>query len=166
MKKRWIALYVENQIGVLAKIAGLFSGKSYNLESLTVGTTEDETISRMTIVVNSNDEIFEQIKKQLNRLVEVIRVTDYTMMNVYRKELMFVKVKKCSREDRSELFHIAEIFHVSVVDYGNNSILLESVQTEERNEELLRLLQEAFTNLEVVRGGSVAIESIHKNRCD
>ena len=72
MKNRWIALYVENQVGVLAKVSGLFSGKSYNLQSLTVGTTEDETISRMTICVTSDDITFEQIKKQLNRMVEVI----------------------------------------------------------------------------------------------
>ena len=74
MKNRWIALYVENQVGVLAKVSGLFSGKSYNLQSLTVGTTEDETVSRMTICVTSDDITFEQIKKQLNRMVEVIKV--------------------------------------------------------------------------------------------
>ena len=78
MKKRWISLYVENQVGVLSKISGLFSGKSYNLESLTVGRTEDPTISRMTIETNSDEETYEQIKKQLNRMVEVIRVIDFT----------------------------------------------------------------------------------------
>ena len=78
MKNRWIALYVENQVGVLAKVSGLFSGKSYNLQSLTVGTTEDATVSRMTICVTSDDITFEQIKKQLNRLVEVIKVIDLT----------------------------------------------------------------------------------------
>ena len=74
MKKRWIALYVENQVGVLAKVSGLFSAKSYNLHSLTVGETEDETVSRMTIGVESDDITFEQIKKQLNCMVEVIKV--------------------------------------------------------------------------------------------
>ena len=69
MKKRWISLYVENQVGVLSKISGLFSGKSYNLDSLTVGTTEDPTVSRMTIATVSDNETFEQIKKQLNRMV-------------------------------------------------------------------------------------------------
>ena len=76
MKKRWISLYVENQVGVLSKISGLFSGKCYNLDSLTVGTTEDPTVSRMTIATVSDDETFEQIKKQLNRLVEVIKVIE------------------------------------------------------------------------------------------
>ena len=78
MKKRWISLYVENQVGVLSKISGLFSGKSYNLDSLTVGTTEDPTVSRMTIATVSDDETFEQIKKQLNRMIEVIKVIDFT----------------------------------------------------------------------------------------
>ena len=68
MKKRWISLYVENQVGVLSKITGLFSGKTYNLDSLTVGTTEDPTVSRMTIATVSDDETFEQIKKQLNQI--------------------------------------------------------------------------------------------------
>ena len=72
MKKRWISLYVENDVGVLAKISGLFSGKSYKLTSLTVGETEDETVSRMTISLISDDKTFEQVKKQLNRALEVI----------------------------------------------------------------------------------------------
>ena len=92
MKNRWIALYVENQVGVLAKVSGLFSGKSYNLQSLTVGTTEDETISRMTICVTSDDITFEQIKKQLNRMVEVIKVIDLTDVPLHMKEILYAKV--------------------------------------------------------------------------
>ena len=90
MKKRWISLYVENQVGVLSKISGLFSGKSYNLDSLTVGTTEDPTVSRMTIGTVSDDETFEQIKKQLNRMVEVIKVIDFTNMFVRMKEILYI----------------------------------------------------------------------------
>ena len=89
-KKRWISLLVENEIGVLARISGLFSGKSYNLNSLTVGTTEDITISRMTISLTSDDQTFEQIKKQLNRSVEVIKVIDFTDIAIHMKELMFI----------------------------------------------------------------------------
>ena len=113
MEKRWLSLYVENRVGVLARIAGLFSGKSYNLQSLTVGTTEDETVSRMTISVESDDATFEQIKKQLNRSVEVI-----------------------------------------------NSILIESVRTEAKNNSILKVFKKRFSSIEVVRGGSVAIDSI------
>ena len=96
MKTRWISLYVENQVGVLSKISGLFSGKSYNLDSLTVGTTEDPTVSRMTIATVSDDETFEQIKKQLNRMVEVIKVIDFTDVFVRMKEILYIKVKKCT----------------------------------------------------------------------
>ena len=92
MKNRWIALYVENEVGVLAKVSGLFAGKSYNLHSLTVGTTEDPTISRMTIGVTSDDVTFEQIKKQLNRMVEVIKVMDLTDTSTHMKEILYVKV--------------------------------------------------------------------------
>ena len=99
MKNRWIALYVENQVGVLAKVSGLFSGKSYNLQSLTVGTTEDESMSRMTICVTSDDITFEQIKKQLNSMVEVIKVIDLTNVPIHMKEILFAKVLHCSVED-------------------------------------------------------------------
>ena len=100
MKKRWISLYVENQVGVLSKISGLFSGKSYNLDSLTVGTTEDPSVSRMTIATVSDDETFEQIKKQLNRMIEVIKVIDFTDVFVRMKEILYVKVFKCTPEDK------------------------------------------------------------------
>ena len=95
MRKRWICLFVENEIGVLARISGLFSGKAYNLDSLTVGVTEDSTISRMTIGLTSDDRTFEQIKKQLGRSVEVIKVVDYTDRPIHRKEILFVRVNHC-----------------------------------------------------------------------
>lgn len=94
MKKRWICLFVENEIGVLARISGLFSGKSYNLDSLTVGMTEDPTVSRMTISLTSDDKTFEQIKKQLGRSVEVIKVVDYTDKTIHMKEILLIKVRK------------------------------------------------------------------------
>lgn len=160
-KKRWISLYVENEIGVLAKISGLFSSKSYNLDSLTVGTTEDKTISRMTISLTSDDETFEQIKKQLNRSVEVIKVVDYTNTPLHMKEILFVKVTNCTEKDKAEAFRIAQVFGVTITDYNKNTVLFECSQTENRNNDLVNLLQECFSNrLEVVRGGSVAIEAI------
>lgn len=160
-KKRWICLYVENEIGVLARISGLFSAKSYNLNSLTVGTTEDETISRMTISLTSDDTTFEQVKKQLNKSVEVIRVVDYTDIPIHMKELLFVKISNCSEDDKSEVFRIAKVFEVKITDYDKNTVLLESVQTETKNNDLIKLLQKCSCNrIEVVRGGSVAIEAI------
>ena len=164
MKNRWIALYVENTVGVLAKVSGLFSGKSYNMQSLTVGTTEDETVSRMTICVTSDDITFEQIKKQLNRMVEVIKVIDLTDVPVHMKEILFVKVMKMDIEQKAEVFQIAKTFdehgHVRVVDVGPDSVLLECMLTESKNNDLINLLRKNFKRIEVVRGGAVAIESI------
>lgn len=161
MKKRWICLFVENDIGVLAKIAGLFSGKSYNLDSLTVGVTEDKTISRMTIGLTSDDRTFEQVKKQLNRCVEVIKVVDYTDIAIHMKELMFIKVNNCSNQDINEIFNISKIFDVSVIDYNRQSILIESAQTENRNNDLIALFEKCYANrIEIVRGGSVATEAL------
>ncbi len=160
MKNRWIALYVENQVGVLAKVSGLFSGKSYNLQSLTVGTTEDETVSRMTICVTSDDITFEQIKKQLNRMVEVIKVIDLTNVPIHMKEILFAKVKNCSVAQKTEAFQIAQTFQVEVTDIGEDSVLLECTLTARKNDELVALLNKRFKNIEVVRGGGVAIESI------
>lgn len=165
MKKRWISLYVENQVGVLPKISGLFSGKLYNLESLTVGTTEDPTISRMTIETFSDDETFEQIKKQLNRFVEVIKVIDFTNSSVCMKELLYVKVKKCTHQDKEELFQIAQSFDAKIVDYGKESLLLEFVQPATKNDAVIRLMKEEFQSIEVVRGGSVGIEAINMTQC-
>lgn len=160
MKQRWIALYVENQVGVLAKISGLFAGKAYNLNSLTVGTTEEEDVSRMTISSNCDDLTFEQIKKQLNRMVEVIKVIDLTDVKIHMKELMYTKIKKCSEADKAEAFRIAEVFSVQVIDIGPDSVLLECKLTEHRNDELVALLKDRYSSLEIVRGGGVAIESI------
>ena len=161
ISKRWISLFVENDIGVLAKISGLFSGKSYNLDSLTVGVTEDPTISRMTISVTSDDITFEQIKKQLNTSVEVIKVIDLSDISINMKEIMFIKVNKCTEKDKEEVFRMERVFGLKVVDYDRNSILLECVNTESKNNELVKLFSSSFLNrIEVVRGGSVAIESV------
>ena len=160
-KKRWISLLVENEIGVLARISGLFSGKSYNLNSLTVGTTEDTTISRMTISLTSDDQTFEQIKKQLNRSVEVIKVIDFTDTAIHMKELMFVRVNNCSNEDIVKLTYMRDVFSAKMIDYDTTTVLFECVQTEERNNDFIRLIQSSFPNrIEIARGGSVAIEAI------
>lgn len=161
MKKRCLCLFVENEIGALAKITGLFSGKSYNLDSLTAGVTEDKTISRITISLTSDDRTFEQIKKQLNRSVEVIKAADYTDTAIHMKELMFVKVSSCSKKDIEEIFRISKVFHTSVIDYGRDAVLLESVKTERQNNDLIALLGKCFANrIEIARGGSVAVEAL------
>lgn len=166
MMKRWVSLLVENEIGVLARISSLFSSKSYNLNSLTVGVTEDDSISRMTISLTSDDQTFEQIKKQLNRSVEVIKVIDFTDRAFYMKELMFIKISECTQQDMVELTHIAAVFAIKVIDYDTDTTLIECVQTENRNNDLIRLFEKTFSNrFTVVRGGSVAVEGITLAKC-
>ncbi|NLF20920.1 MAG: acetolactate synthase small subunit [Clostridiaceae bacterium] len=162
MNKRWISLFVENEVGVLARVAGLFSGKLYNLDSLTVGETEDRTISRMTIGCMADDQTFEQILKQLNRMVEVIKVIDFTDVARHTKEILFVRINNCDEQDKTELFRIEKVFDIQVIDYDKKRIEIQSVQSSERNDELIALLNRFFLNrIEVVRGGSVAIEALN-----
>ncbi len=160
MKNRWIALYVENQVGVLAKVAGLFSAKCYNLQSLTVGTTEHNDISRMTICVTSDDVTFEQIKKQLNTMVEVIKVVDLTDMPIHMKEVLFAKIKSVTPEEKAEAYRIAQTFKIRVVDTDVDALILESCLTERKNNDLCQLLRKTFKRIDIVRGGAVAMEGL------
>ncbi len=164
MKKRWISLYVENDVGVLAKISGLFSGKSYNLKSLTVGETEDPTVSRMTISLMGDDKTFEQIKKQLNRSVEVIKVLDFTDLPIHKKEILFIKLHSLKRDEMEEVFRSAAVFGILVSDYDKASVILESVKTESENDDIIRYYKKYYASrMETVRGGSVAIASVSKS---
>ncbi len=164
LKKRWVSLYVENDVGVLAKISGLFSGKSYNLSSLTVGETEDPTVSRMTISLYGDDKTFEQIKKQLNRSVEVIKVLDFTDLPIHKKEILFIKLHSLRQGEVEEVFRSASVFGVTLSDYDRSAVILESVKTESENDEVLRYYKKYYgTRMEAVRGGSVAIESVSRS---
>ena len=160
-RKRWISILVENEIGVLARISGLFSAKSYNLNSFTVGTTEDETVSRMTIGLTSDDSTFDQIKKQLNRSVEVIKVIDFTDTPIHLREIMFIKISSLKESEMAEVFRVAQVFGVKVIDYSSKSVILECEQTENRNNDLIRLLGRNYeSRMEIIRGGSVAVDAI------
>lgn len=161
MKKRCISLYVENRIGVLAKISGLLSGKSYNLDTLTVGETEDPTMSRMTIGMTMDDVTFEQVIKQLNRCVVVIKVIDFTEVPIHKKELLYIKVSSCSEKDKAEVFRLAKVFSLDIIDYDISHIIVQCVKTEDANNDMIALFNKTFINrVEVVRGGSVAIEAV------
>lgn len=161
MKKRWISLFVENQIGVLAKISGLFASKSYNLDTLTVGETEDPTISRMTIGLTMDDMTFEQVIKQLNRSVDIIKVLDFTDMPIILREMLLIKVRGCSDSEKAEIFRIADIYDLRVIDCSKKNLLVESAHTEAKNNSLIELFKSTFSGrIEVVRGGSVGIEAL------
>lgn len=158
MKKRWLALYVENNVGVLAKIAGLFAGKSYNLDSLTVGTAENPSISRITISLACDERLFEQIKKQLNRCIEIIRVIDLTEKDITNKEILFIKIKDCAVHDLEKLTQIATLYGATLTNYGQNCILLEVTSPSSQNDQFIAAVNQ-FTIIEVVRSGSAAIEN-------
>jgi len=161
VKKRYISLFVENQIGVLAKISGLLAGKSYNLDTLTVGATEDPTVSRITIGLTIDDITYEQVKKQLNRSVVVIKVMDFSDVPIHKKELLFIKVSSCSEKDKAEIFRIAQAFSLEIIDYDKTHVMVQCVKTEGANNDMIALFNDTFINrIEVVRGGSVAIEAI------
>ena len=155
-RRRWLALFVENDVGVLAEISGLFAGKAYNLDSLTVGVTADETVSRMTVCLRSDDALFEQIKKQLNRNVNVIKVVDMTDDFYEENELAYFIVNASGSDARDALADIVSRYGLRILD-GTAGVLLQSVKSFERTGELVKELTRLDRAVEVVRGGSVVI---------
>lgn len=155
-RKRWLSLFVENDIGVLAEISGMFAGKAYNLDSLTVGVTEDKTVSRMTICLTSDDALFEQIKKQLNRNVNVIKVLDLTDQSFIEKELAYYKISNIGADITDKILRVVKDFDLTIVDTGSNFVLLQSVNSQVDNDNIVSKLQLLKCKTEIVRGGSVA----------
>jgi acetolactate synthase-1/3 small subunit len=156
-----ISMLVENHQGVLARIAGLFSGRGYNLESITVGPTVDATVSRLTLVCGGDDAVVEQIKKQLNRLIDVIKVLDLTDVPSLTRELALIKVSAKGRQ-RIEVFQVAEVFRAQVMDMGADSMTLEIAGSPEKIDDFTALLA-PFGLVETARSGVVAIERAKKN---
>ena len=150
-----ISLLVENKFGVLARIAGLFSARGYNIDSLSVGETDDPQVSRMTIVVRGDERILEQVEKQLNKLIDVIKVTDYQDTPHIERDLALVKVT-ADKATRSELIQICDIFRAKIVDVAVDSVIIEMTGDEEKIEALIRLLR-PFGIKEVCRTGIVAM---------
>ena len=154
-RKRWLSLFVENDIGVLAEISGVFAGKAYNLDSLTVGVTEDKTVSRMTICLTSDDALFEQIKKQLNRNVNVIHALDLTDQSFIEKELAYYKISNIGADITDKILRVVKDFDLTIVDTGPDFVLLQSVNSQEGNDNIVSKLQLLKCKTEIVRGGSV-----------
>ncbi|HEY3347113.1 MAG TPA: acetolactate synthase small subunit [Nitrospirota bacterium] len=150
-----ISVLVENKFGVLSRVSGLFSGRGYNIESISVGTTIDPQISQMTIVTKGDDNIIEQITKQLNKLIDVIKVTDFTELDHVEREMILVKVAPKS-ENRAETLRIAEIFRGVVVDSSPKTYTIQVTGDEKKLEAMLDLLRPLGIK-EVVRTGKVAI---------
>ncbi|HNR66505.1 MAG TPA: acetolactate synthase small subunit [bacterium] len=150
-----INLQVENQSGVLARIAGLFSARGFNIESLSVGKMDSEAASHMTLVVRGDDWIIEQVIKQLNKLIDVYRVTDVTSTDFVGRELVLVKVY-CPPAKRGDISQLVQIFRAKVVDISNRSMTLELTGNEPKIEAFLETLQ-PFGIQEIARTGSIAM---------
>jgi len=150
-----ISLLMENEAGALSRVAGLFSARGYNIESLTVAPTEDTTMSRMTIVTRGSDEIIEQIKKQLNKLVDVVAVMDLTDGDHLERELMLLKVSAVG-EAREELKRITDIFRGRIIDVSSTSYTIELTGTGSKLDSFLQAIDHALI-IETVRTGSSGI---------
>jgi len=150
-----ISVIVENKFGVLARVSGLFSSRGYNIDSLTVGETQDPSVSRMTIVVEGDDKILDQVIKQLNKLVDVIEVKDYPPGTYVGRELVLLKIAVESGT-RTEILEIANIFRAKTIDLGHTSMILMITGEEEKVNAFIRLL-ERFGILELARTGKVAM---------
>ncbi|NLX70267.1 MAG: acetolactate synthase small subunit [Clostridiales bacterium] len=155
MVKHVLGVLVENQPGVLAKVAGLFSRRGFNIESLAVGTTEDPTISRMTIVVEDDENVIEQVAKQLNKLIDVIKVADIAEDSV-KRELALIKVR-ATPATRNEIIQIVSVFRAQVVDISRDSLIIEITGDQDKISALVEMLKD-FGIQEMVRTGIIAVD--------
>jgi acetolactate synthase-1/3 small subunit len=150
-----LSLLMENEAGALSRVAGLFSARGYNIESLTVAPTEDPTLSRMTIVTRGSEEVIEQITKQLNKLVDIVKVQDLTDGSHIERELMLVKVK-ASGEYREEMKRMADIFRGHIIDVTDKTYTIELTGTGSKLDAFLEALDPSGI-LETVRTGASGI---------
>jgi acetolactate synthase-1/3 small subunit len=150
-----ISVVVQNRFGVLTRIAGLFSGRGFNIDTLNVGPTQHDKVSRMTIVVVGNDQVLEQVVKQLKKLVDVLEVYDFKDGDVIDRELILLKVK-ASSSTRPEVMQICDIFRAKIVDVQSSSLAIEVTGDESKIDKFLALMK-PFGILELSRTGRIAL---------
>ncbi len=153
--KRILSLLVDNKPGVLSRIAGLFSGRGFNIESLCVAETTDPCVSRVTLVTNGDEHILEQIKKQLNKLIDVIKVLDFKVTPFVQRELALIKIK-ARPEYRAEILRMVDIFRSRIVDVGSEYYIVEVTGDEGKIAAFLELLKPLGVK-EVARTGAIAL---------
>lgn len=154
-KRHIISIHVENKFGVLARIAGLFSGRGYNIESLTVNSTDKHDVSTMTIVTYGDDRIVEQIIKQLRKLINVLKVRDLTSYNHIERELILIKIY-ASQKHRSDIYNIVNTFRGNVVDITPESMVIEITGDNDKLQAFVDLVR-TYGIIEMIRSGSLAI---------
>ncbi len=150
-----ISILLDNEAGALSRVAGLFSARGYNIESLTVAPTDDPSLSRMTIVTRGSDPVIEQITKQLNKLVDVVKLMDLTEHDHIEREMMLLKVV-AKGEDRAEIKRLADIFRGRIIDVDDETYTIELTGKADKLEAMLQALGSTKI-LEVVRSGSMGI---------
>jgi acetolactate synthase I/III small subunit len=155
MSRHTLSVLVENKPGVLVRIAGLFSRRGFNIDSLAVGPTEHQEISRMTIVVNCDERPLEQVTKQLNKLVNVLKIVELEQGFAVQRELMLIKVR-ADTESRSKVLETVQLFRAKVVDVALDAVTVEATGNREKLEALIRVL-EPFGIKELVQSGMVAV---------
>jgi len=155
IKQHTISVLVENKFGALARIAGLFSGRGYNIESLTVNHTHDPNLSRMTIVTKGTDEVLEQIEKQLNKLVDVVDVTDLNSSDYLELELAIIKVRT-SALTRVAIVQLVELFHGYIPNVNKDELCIAISGSPQKIEHFLTLMSD-FKIIEIARTGSTAV---------
>ena len=153
--KHTIAVIVENKSGVLTRIAGLFSRRSFNIDSLSVGATENPEYSRMTITVHGDRDVLEQVIKQLSKLINVIRVSEMEAGESIERELAIIKVS-ADKESRSEIMQIVNIFRAKIIDVSHRSMIIEVTGDEEKIDAIVQLLRQ-FGIKEIARTGKVSM---------
>jgi acetolactate synthase-1/3 small subunit len=156
MKQHTLSVLVENRAGVLSRVAAMFSRRGFNIESLAVGTCEEPNMSRITIVVNGDDGVVEQMMKQTNKLIDVIKVSDLTARESVERELALIKVAAETGPARAEILQIAEIFRAQVVDVGAKTLVLQVAGDTSKIDALEGLLR-PYGIKELVRTGKIAL---------
>ena len=162
MQKHTISLLVDNEPGVLSRVAGLFSGRGFNIESLCVAETMDSQVSRITLVTRGDDAVAEQIKKQLNKLINVVKLYDLTRIERVEREMALVKVK-AKAEHRAEILRIVDIFRCKVVDVSPTHYTVEVTGTADKLSAILSLLKPMGIQ-EIARTGAIALARDKKSR--
>lgn len=160
MERHVLSILVENQAGVLSRVAGLFTRRGYNIDSLTVGETTDSKISRMTIVVRGDEYILEQIRKQLNKLIDVIEIVQLMPENSVYRELALIKVQ-ADTTNRAEIFETVNIFRGKIIDIAGGSVIVEATGDEKKIAALIEILT-PYGIKELVRTGLTALERGNK----
>ncbi|MFQ5957550.1 MAG: acetolactate synthase small subunit [Candidatus Brocadiales bacterium] len=153
--KHTISATVENKVGVLARIVGLFSSRGFNIDSLNVGETEDPNLSRLTIVVNGDDAVLEQVRKQLGKVIDVVKVSDLTGLPYVERDLMLVKINVPPGK-RGEILEVVDIFRGKIVDVGQKDMIVELSGAEDKVEAMLKLLR-PYGVKETARTGQIAM---------